>query len=106
MNELRSLLEKRLVEKPEVSIDTWKDSDLVCVHFRGKEFAHFQSETVIDIRLTPKIIRDENLNRAVSAQFHPDRSQNSRWICIEFESAADVEKLLGLADLAITALRL
>jgi len=104
MHELRTLLETRLLAKPGITIDTWKDTDLVCVFFRSKDVAHFQSETVLDIRLTPKIIRDENLDRSVSAQFHPNRSQNSRWICIAFTNEAEVDRLLTLVDHAVHTL--
>ncbi len=96
VSKLREQLEKRLRALPQVSIATWKDTDLVCVSFANKEFAHFHGVNILDLRLTPKIIREERLSRSVSAQIHPNRSPNSRWIGVEFNSLADVDNLLHL----------
>ena len=95
-SDLRQALERRLETLPKVTLDRWKDTDLVCLFFDGKQFAHFHGETILDLRLTPKIIRDAQLSRAVSARIHPNRSQNSRWIGIEFKSDADIDKLIDL----------
>lgn len=98
--DLRKEVERRLCDMPQIRIDTWKDTDLVCVFCGEKEFAHFHGDNVLDLRLTPKIIRDEGLSRSVSAQFHSKRSPNSRWICIAFSTALEVDKLLHLVALA------
>ncbi|MEM1430994.1 MAG: luciferase family protein [Pseudomonadota bacterium] len=100
LDELRRDLERRLTEIPGVAIGPWKDTDLICLFFHGREFAHFHGDLVLDIRLSQKIIRQEALSRAVSARIHPARSPNSRWICVELSSAEDLAKTLRLVDLA------
>ena len=95
-SDLRQELERRLLAMPSVALDTWKDTGLVCVFFGKKEFAHFHGDNILDLRLTPKIIREEQLSRSVSAEIHPNRSQNSRWIGIEFNSRSDIDTLLHL----------
>lgn len=100
MSRLREMLEQRLAERPSLRVDTWKDTELVCLFHHGREFAHFHGQDVLDIRLSPKIIREEGLSRDVSARVHPDRSPNSRWICFEMTSVADVDRLLHLVDRA------
>ena len=61
VSNLREEFEKRLLALPHVSIATWKDTDLVCVSFANKEIAHFHGANILDLRLTPKIIREEQL---------------------------------------------
>ena len=100
VSDVRREFERRLQEMPKVSLDTWKDTELVCVFFGGKEFAHFHGDNILDLRLTPKVIREEGLSRTISAQVHPNRSENSRWICIEFNNAADIDVLLHLVGRA------
>jgi len=99
-NALRQEFERRLLEMPKIAIDTWKDTDLVCVFFGEKEIAHFHGDTILDLRLSAKIIRQERLPRDVSEQIHPKRSENSRWICVAFENHAEIDKLLHLVSLA------
>lgn len=100
MDALRKTLEHQLSALPDVRVDLFKDTELVCVFHKDKDFAHFHGARVLDIRLTPKIIRDHGLSRDVSAEFHPKRSKNSRWICIEFKDEADVQDLVELVRLA------
>ncbi|MEM6304734.1 MAG: luciferase family protein [Pseudomonadota bacterium] len=99
---MRQNLEARLKALTDITIAPWKDSDLVCVNFKGREVAHFQTEdeTVLDIRLSPKIIAEERLDRTVSAQFHPKRSKNSRWICVRCCAAPDIDKIVHLVERA------
>ena len=99
-HELRQELERRLAGLPEVTIGPWKDTDLICVSYKGVEFGHFHGQTVLDVRLSPKIIRQEGLSRDVTAEIHPDRSQNSRWICLECKSRPDIDQLVKIAGLA------
>ena len=95
-SDLRKEFEQRLKEMPQVRLDTYKDTELVCIFFGEKEFAHFHGDNILDLRLTPKIIREEGLSRSVSARIHPNRSPKSRWICIEFSTPSEVDKLLHL----------
>ena len=100
MSELRAKFEAHLKDLEGVTIDVWKDTELVCLFYHGKEFAHFHGENILDIRLSQKIIRQEQLTRSVSNKIHPNRSQNSRWIGYELTHDEDVETLVRLVKLA------
>lgn len=104
MSALKSELERRLTSLDDVTLGYWKDSALLCVHYRGKEFAHFHGEDTLDIRLTTKFIRSEGLTRAASARLHPNRSANSRWICVEFKTQDDLDVMMRLAQVACAEL--
>lgn len=104
MTDLRAKLERRLKDIPGLKIELWKDTDLVCLFFEGKDFAHFHGKTVLDIRLSPKIIREEGLSRDVSHQIHPNRSKNSRWIGVELKSEDDVREITHLVERACNEL--
>ena len=94
--ELRAEFERRVLQLPDVSVGLWKDADLVCIFYGENELAHFHGETVLDLRLSPKIIREEKLSRLVSTRIHPQRSQNSRWIGVELETWDDIDVLVQL----------
>lgn len=104
MSELRAAFEERLTKLEGVTIDVWKDTELVCLFFHGKEFAHFHGENILDIRLSQKSIRQEQLTRSVSNKIYPNRSQNSRWIGYELTHDKDIETLLRLVNLACNEL--
>lgn len=96
MTHPKHLLVQRLKQMTDVDVAPWKDADLLCVFFRGRDFAHFHGDDVLDIRLTPKIIQQEQLPRKIATTRHPDRSKNSRWIEVEFHTESDVERVLLL----------
>jgi len=100
MTEQRRDLERALVALPDVTIAPWKDTDLICVFYKGRDFAHFHNDHVIDIRLSPKIIREEALPRRIEGTAHPKRSDNSRWIEVEFYTSQDVVRVLHLVKRA------
>ncbi|MBO9450486.1 DUF5519 family protein [Tropicibacter sp. R16_0] len=100
MTPLRRALEQQLAQIPGLTIDRWKDTDLICLNYHGKEVAHFHGDEILDLRLSPKIIRQESLSREVSARIHPKRSQNSRWIGVEFKDEAEVQQVARLVQLA------
>lgn len=104
MKVARQRLEAALLEIAEVSIRPYRDTDLICVLYRDREFAHFHGEDVLDIRLTPKIIRDYGMSREITKRFHPNRSPNSRWICLAIRTEDQLVQLKDLARLAIGAL--
>ena len=104
MDELRVKLEQCLKDIPGLKIDLWKDTDLVCLFFEGKDFAHFHGDRTLDIRLSQKIIRQEGLSRAVSSRIHPNRSKNSRWIGVEMKDENDVQKIVRLVKRACSEL--
>ncbi|MEM7241951.1 MAG: luciferase family protein [Pseudomonadota bacterium] len=102
--QLRSDLEERLVALDGISIAPWKDTQLITVRFRGKEFAHFHGDDILDIRLSQKIIREEQLSRDVSLKIHPNRSKNSIWIGVAFTNEAEVDHLVHLVKLSCASL--
>lgn len=105
MNRFREQLEQKLLGLPGLSIAAWKDTELICLFYHGRDFAHFHGEDILDLRLSTKIIRDEQLDRSISAQIHPKRSKSSRWIGIQFTTEADVDKTVDLVKLACSDLR-
>lgn len=54
----------------------------------------------IDLRLTPKLIKQKGLKPPKNTTSYPDRSKNSRWIVQSFETEEDVEQILELVSLA------
>jgi hypothetical protein len=70
----------------------------------GKEIAHFEGATVIDLRLTRAEIRA----RRAALRADPRvalRSSSSDWLTIEFGTAADEAFVLELAEIAAAAHR-
>ena len=104
MNSLRSTLDSKLKRLPGIEVAAWKDTELICVFYNGRDFAHFHENNILDIRLSTKIIREEKLNPMENSQNHPKRSKNSRWIEIEFQDEEDVEKILHLVKRACNEL--
>ena len=104
MTKFKDSLIKQLEQLPDVTLDFWKDTELLGVNYKGKEVAHFQTDpkNEIDIRLTPKIIKEEKLVVPENAVSHPDRSKNSRWIIQFIDSKEDVKKVFRLIGIAIS----
>lgn len=102
---MRDKLIERLQELPDVTLSLWKDTDLLCVYYTGKEIAHFQAADEIDIRLTPAIIKQKDLAPPADSPSHPDRSKNSRWIVQSFHNEDDIEKMTELVKIAATLVK-
>lgn len=100
---LKDKLISKLISLTDVTVDRYKDTELLGVNYKGKEVAHFQtgSECELDIRLSPAIIRREKLTLPVGSKSHPDRSKNSRWIIQRFSTAKDLAQMVKLVKLAI-----
>ena len=98
MKSARHNLEAQLTELPDVTVGHYKDTDLMCVSYHGKEFAHFHDQQEIDIRLPKKFVRQEALGPPIQSAFHPDRSPNSIWRVLQFRSEADVDALVALVQ--------
>ncbi len=98
MSEWRQNLEKRLGMLTDVEVRPWKDTDLICVYFRGKEFAHFQDHQEIDIRLSRQFIKKEGLTPLTDSPHHPDRVKLSRWMLFRFNSEQEVLDLVALVE--------
>lgn len=95
---LRNRFENALRKLPEIKVDLWKDSNLMCVFYRGKEFAHFHDHEEIDIRLSQKFIKIEGLTPLQNSPYHIKRSKKSRWMQMRFRSGEDVEGLVSLIE--------
>lgn len=89
MSDNHTELIQKLEALPDINVDTWKDTDLLCVFYNGKEIAHFQNEHEIDIRLTPAIIKRMDLQPPENTASHTDRSKNSRWIVQSTDGRSD-----------------
>lgn len=95
-NNLRNSLITELQKLPEVEVDLWPNSDLMCVFFRGKEIAHFHDNEEIDIRLSQKFIKAENLKPLEGSKYHKSRSKKSRWMQFRLTTHQQATDLLDL----------
>lgn len=100
---LKDKLISKLILLSDVTVDRYKDTELLGVNYKGKEVAHFQtgSDCELDIRLSPAIIKREKLSVPVDSKSHPDRSKNSRWIIQKFSTTEDLDQMIKLVKLAI-----
>lgn len=103
MTELRDRLINKLVAITDVTVDRYKDTELLGVNYKAKEVAHFQtgSDCELDIRLSQAVIKREKLTVPVDSKSHPDRSKNSRWIIQEFRTPEDLDQMVKLVKFAI-----
>lgn len=103
MTALKDKLISKLISLTDVSVDRYRDTELLSVNYKGKEVAHFQtgSDCELDLRLSPAIIKREKLTVPVDSKSHPDRSKNSRWIIQRFNTTRDLDQMVKLVKLAI-----
>ena len=104
MSGLRKELTQKLNSIPDVNVNLWKDSDLLCVFYKGKEVAHFQGNNELDIRLTRAVIKREGLSPPKNTTSHLGRSKNSTWIVQGFRRSAHVDEMVRLVRIAIKQL--
>ncbi len=100
MMTLRNKLELKLAKIPGLEISPFKDTDLICLFYKGKDFAHFHDDNELDLRLTKGVIKRERVVRPTDSIHHPKRSANSPWVELRFFSTGDlaeIERLVGLA---------
>ncbi len=102
MTQLQNDLIRKLETLPDITVALWKDTDLLCVFFKGKEIAHFQNDHEIDLRLTPAIIKKKGLVPPKNTNSHLDRSKNSRWIVQSFNEKQQIEEIVELVKIAVT----
>jgi hypothetical protein len=106
MNSLRNTLSKRLRELGvEEHAEPGRDDGFASLSFRGKEFAHFHTDSEIDIRLGKDVIRRERLVHPSDSTVHPDRSKNSPWYEMKLSTASDVEAVVRLVTIAIQGIQ-
>ena len=82
MSGLPKELTQKLNSIPDVNVNLWKDSDLLCVFYKGKEVAHFQGNNELDIRLTRAVMKREGLSPPKNTTSHLGRCQKiQRGLC-------------------------
>ena len=105
MKALRRQLSARL-RAIGVEESPWPGRDgFASLSYLGQEFAHFHSDSEIDIRLGKEVILRERLVHPSSSTVHPDRSKNSPWYEMKVTVLADVEKAMRLVELAIRGIQ-
>jgi hypothetical protein len=105
MNAFRNSLSQRLRELA-VEERAWpgREDGFASLLFDGKEFAHFHNWCEIDIRLGKDTIKRERLRHPSDSKVHPGRSKNSPWYEMPILSAADVNEVVRLVEIAILGL--
>lgn len=78
-----------------------RDDGFSSLCHRGKAFAHFHSDSELDLRLTKKVISREGLTHPSGPTVHPNRSKASPWIELRFHTSADLDRIVRLVKLAV-----
>jgi len=106
MSDLKQSLMKALLTIPGITEKVWQgnDGDFSSLSYKNKDFAHFHNDNELDLRLTAKIIKAENISRPNRSKYHPGRSNNSPWIELQFTHSNDIQEIIRLVKLAITQL--
>jgi hypothetical protein len=90
---------RKLTQLPDVEDQPSKVAGGSAIFYRGKEVAHFHSDTLLDLRLGRDVIKK---NKLVHPNIgHVNRAQSSHWFEFEFKSKEDVERLVSLFKVAI-----
>jgi hypothetical protein len=74
------------------------------LNYHGKSFAHFHSDSELDLRLTKAVIEREGLVHPPGSRVHPNRSKGSQWIELRFTQNAQLNDIIRLVKLAIAEL--
>ncbi len=97
MTMFRDQLELKLAGLPDVDLELYKDSDLLCVYFKGKELAHFHNGlSELDVRIPKKFAKRHQLGEPYQSARHPDRSKNSIWRVLTYRSEQEVDEVVEL----------
>jgi hypothetical protein len=102
--DVQRLIRDRLAEIDDLGEGDSRYGHTLAFWANGKEIAHFEAASVIDIRLTRAVIRD------LRASFKTDdrvllRPSGADWITVHFRTAADVDFVVGLVRRAADAHR-
>jgi len=82
-----------------------KNGEFVSFVFKDKEFAHFHGDTIIDLRLTKKVIASEGLQHPTNSQSHPTRSPKAPWIELEFTNKKQMQVVLAYVKQALEQIK-
>lgn len=98
MKTLRAQLVSKLVKHHAVNEKVWegRDDGFTSLELDRKEFAHFHNDNEIDVRLTKKLIKLNQLTHPSGSKNHPNRSKNSVWVELRFHDQSDVEVVYDL----------
>jgi hypothetical protein len=78
-----------------------REDGFASLFYQGKAFAHFHSDTELDIHLTRAVIAREGLTHPAGSTVHPSRSPRSQWLEVRFTKTADLERVTKLVKLAL-----
>ena len=82
-----------------------KNGEFVSYIFKNKEFAHFHGNSIIDLRLTKKVIAEEGLQHLKQSEQHPTRSPKSPWIELEFTNKQQMQTVFNYIKLALAQIK-
>jgi Family of unknown function (DUF5519) len=99
----KAILSEKITSIPGVSEKYWptENGGFTSFIYKGKDFAHFHSGNELDIRLTKKVIASEKLEHPSDSVDHPNRSKNSPWIEVRFNTQQEALDVYRLVELAI-----
>ena len=70
--------------------------------YRGKGFAHFDTDFELDVKLTKDRISSEGLEHPKNSTNHPNRYRTKpHWIVLPFKTRDDVREIVRLVTVAI-----
>lgn len=98
---MKKLLIQKLETIPGLEDRPSKVAGGSAIFYKNKEIAHFHHDNEIDVRLTKKIIKLENLSQPDDSDFHHHRSPSSEWIELRFKSQKQVDEVVRLFKLAL-----
>ena len=82
-----------------------KNGEFVSYIYKDKEFAHFHGDSIIDLRLTKKVIASENLQHPKQSKQHPTRSPKSPWIELEFSNKQQTQTVFAYIKLSLAQIK-
>ena len=102
MTDLRNQLETKLADLLGVELSFYKDTDLKVVTYKKREIAHFHNGLrELDVRIPKKFAKRYGLGEPYVSPKHPDRSKNSIWRVLPYDSAQQVDEMVSLINLLL-----
>ncbi len=101
MAKLRKALVKKLERIPGLKDQPSPVAGGSAIFYRDQEIAHFHHDHEIDVRLTKKLIRQEGLKHPKDSEQHRNRSPQSDWIELRFETSKEVDEVVRLFRLFV-----
>lgn len=103
MRTVRELLTSQLKKIPGIEQNIQPaHPGFISFQFKGKDFAHFDTDFELDVKLTKSIIAQERLEHPRNSTNHPGRYRNKpHWIVLPFSTKSDIEEILRLIKVAL-----